>query len=110
MLLYHTPSQVLEDQKFLQSEHESRALEKKRVSREKSEPKENEQERVSETHSEGKQERKDKHTIKGAGGKESQKKSLLLRKSESFPITMFSLLQEAEKKLVNAKPPELPLF
>ena len=47
-LVLLTPSQVLEDQKFLQSEHERRALDKERVSKKKSEIKEGEQERVSE--------------------------------------------------------------
>ena len=81
-----TPSQDLEDQKFLQSEHQSGALEKKGVSREKSEPKEGEQGRMSETQGERKQEREGKHSIKGEERKESQKKSFLLRKCERFPI------------------------
>ena len=85
-------------------------LKKERVSKEKSESKEGEQERMGETQGEGKQEREGKHSIKGEERKESQKKSLFLRKCERFPITMFSLLQEAEKKLVNAKPPELQSF
>ena len=59
-----TPSQVLEDQKFLQSEHERRVLQKERVLREKSEPKEGEQGRMSETQGEVKQEREGKHSIK----------------------------------------------
>ena len=70
------------------------------------EPRERGQGRMNETQSEGKQERESKHSIKGEERKESQKKSLFLRKCESFPITMFSLLQE----VVNTKPPELPSF
>ena len=87
-----TPSQVLEDQKFLQSEHERRVLQKERVSREKSEQKEGDQGRMSKTQGEGKQDREGKHPIKGEERNESPKKRLLLRKYESFPITMFSLL------------------
>ena len=82
-----TPSQVLEDQKFLRSEHERRVLQK-----EKSEPEKSEQGRMSEIQGERKQEREGKHSIKGEKRKESQKKSFLLRKCERFPITMFSLL------------------
>ena len=74
------------------------------------EPRERGQGRMNETQSEGKQERESKHSIKGEERKESQKKSLLLRKCESFPITMFSLSQEVEKHMVHTKPPELPLF
>ena len=74
------------------------------------EPRERGQGRMNETQSEGKQERESKHSIKGEERKESQKKSLLLRKCESFPITMFSLSQEVEKHMVNTKPPELPSF
>ena len=74
------------------------------------EPRERGQGRMSETQGERKQEREDKHSIKGEERKESQKKSLFLRKCESFPITMFSLLQEVKKHMVNTKPPELPLF
>ena len=85
-------------------------LKKERVSKEKSVLKEGEQGRMGETQGEGKQEREGKHSIKGEERKESQKKGFLLRKCERFPITMFSLLQEAEKKLVNAKPPELQSF
>ena len=101
-----TPSQVLEDQKFLQSEQVRRVREKREAASVESEPKESGQRSESETHSEERQERKDKHTIPGVERKESQKKSFLLRKCESFPITMFSLLQE----VVNTKPPELPSF
>ena len=85
-------------------------LQKERVSREKSEPKEGEQGRMSETQGEVKQEREGKHSIKGEERKESKKKSFLLRKCERSPLTMFSLLQGAEKHLVNTKPPKLPSF
>ena len=74
-----------------------------------SEPREKGQGRMSETQGERKQEREDKHSIKGEERKESQKKSLFLRKCESFPITMFSLSQEVENHMVSTKPPE-PLF
>ena len=70
------------------------------------EPRERGQGRMNETQSEGKQERESKHSSKGEERKESQKKRLFLRKNESLPITMFSLLQE----VVNTKPPELPSF
>ena len=78
--------------------------------REKIKSKEGEQGRRSETQSKEKQEIEGRHPIKGEERKESQKKSFLLRKSESFSVTMFSLLQEAEKKLVGSKTHELPSF
>ena len=105
-----TPSQVLEDQKFLQSEHERRVREKREVTSVESEPKESGQWSESETYRREKQEREGKHSIKGEERKEGQKKSFLLRRCERFPITMFSLLQEVEKHMVNTKPPELPSF
>ena len=105
-----SPSQVLEDQKFLQGEHERREREKRGATSVGSEPREKGQGRMSETQGERKQEREGKHLIERGERKESQKQSFLLRKCESFPITMFSLLQEAEKKLANAKPLELPSF
>ena len=110
VLIPLTPSQVLEDQKFLQSEHEKREREKIGATSMGSEPKERGQGRISETQGEGKQERESKHLIKGEERKESQKKGLFLRKCESFPITMFSLLQGVEKHMVNTKSPELPSF
>ena len=77
----------------------------------KSEPKGGEQERVSETQSEGKQESEGKHLSKGdEERKESRKKSFLLRKCKSFPITMLPLLHEIEEKSMKAKPPEQPLI
>ena len=60
-----TPSQVLKDQKFLQSEHERRVREKREVTRVVSEPKESGQRRESETHRGEKRERDGKHPIKG---------------------------------------------
>ena len=83
------PSQVLEDQKFLQSEHERRALDKERVLKRKNKPEGSEQERVSETHSERKQERECKHPIKGEERKESQKKISSIEKVRVFLLPSF---------------------
>ena len=88
-LVLLTPSQVLEDQKFLQSEHERRALDKERVLKKKSEPKRSEQEKVSEAHSERKQERECKHPIKGEERKESQKKISSIEKVRVFLLPSF---------------------
>ena len=82
-----TPSQVLKDQRFLQSEIERRACEKGRDVREVSELKESEQRGVSETQRVEKQER-DKHHTKGEERKESKKQNFLLKQSgieKSYP-------------------------
>ena len=75
-LVQLTPSQVLEDQRFLQSEIERRVLEKGNTMSEKSEQRESGVE--SETPRVEKQERS-KHSSNGVERKESKKKSFLLR-------------------------------
>ena len=128
-----TPSQVLEDQRFLQNEMERRAQEKGNTMSE--EIKNNESGVVSETQRVEKQER-NKQLSKGEERKESKKKKNFLRQhdikktflagepmillmykettlfanaqGEKLPSAIVSLLQEFEDVVVDEMPPELP--
>ena len=128
-----TPSQVLEDQRFLQNEMERRAQEKGNIMSEES--KNNESGVVSETQRVEKQER-NKQLSKGEERKDSKKKNFLLRQheiektflsgepmillvyneatffanaqGEELPSAIVFLLQEFEDVVVDEMPPELP--